>query len=191
MLLTIVPAAFCPSAWNLSTPRSASLILSAYHPGQFRYAASLSGFLNPSTLFMKQAIRVAMLDAGGYNVDNVVARATAVLERTTRVTGGILKVISDHDPDGHDVGRYSGWGAGEDLSAPPLHEGEGPSMFPLQYRDDRVWRRTLGGLWFPAIAALITVEDWFGVPQGAIWISLVGLFAAFLLVARLLDQKPI
>jgi diacylglycerol O-acyltransferase/trehalose O-mycolyltransferase len=47
------------------------LILSAYHPAQFSYAASLSGFLNPSTLFMKQAIRVAMLDAGGYNVDNM------------------------------------------------------------------------------------------------------------------------
>jgi hypothetical protein len=101
--------------------------------------------------------------------------ATAVLERTTRVTGGILEVISDHDPDGRDVGRYSGWGAGEDLSAPPLHEGEGPSMFPLQY--------------LPAIAALITVEDWLGVPQGAIWVSLVGLFAAFLLVARRGDQK--
>ena len=49
----------------------AALILSAYHPGQFSYAASLSGFLNPSTTFMKQAIRVAMLDAGGYNVDNM------------------------------------------------------------------------------------------------------------------------
>ena len=47
----------------------AALILSAYHPGQFKYAASLSGFLNPSTPFMKQAIRVAMLDAGGYNSD--------------------------------------------------------------------------------------------------------------------------
>ena len=49
----------------------AGLILSAYHPAQFRFAASLSGFLNPSTLFMKQAIRVAMLDAGGYNVDDM------------------------------------------------------------------------------------------------------------------------
>lgn len=49
----------------------AALILAAYYPGQFRYAASLSGFLNPSTPFMKQAIRVAMLDAGGYNVDNM------------------------------------------------------------------------------------------------------------------------
>ncbi len=49
----------------------AALILSAYHPQQFVYAASLSGFLNPSALLMQQAIRVAMLDAGGYNVDNM------------------------------------------------------------------------------------------------------------------------
>jgi diacylglycerol O-acyltransferase / trehalose O-mycolyltransferase / mycolyltransferase Ag85 len=56
---------------GLSMSGGPALILSAYHPGQFRYAASLSGFLNPSALFMQQAIRVAMLDAGGYNVDNM------------------------------------------------------------------------------------------------------------------------
>ncbi len=56
---------------GLSMSGGAALILSAYHPAQFGYAASLSGFLNPSALFMQQAIRVAMLDAGGYNVDNM------------------------------------------------------------------------------------------------------------------------
>jgi diacylglycerol O-acyltransferase/trehalose O-mycolyltransferase len=56
---------------GLSMAGGAGLILSAYHPSQFSYAASLSGFLNPSTLFMKQAIRFAMIDAGGYNVDNM------------------------------------------------------------------------------------------------------------------------
>jgi diacylglycerol O-acyltransferase/trehalose O-mycolyltransferase len=56
---------------GLSMAGGAALTLAAYHPAQFAYASSLSGFLNPSTLFMKQAIRVAMLDAGGYNVDNM------------------------------------------------------------------------------------------------------------------------
>jgi diacylglycerol O-acyltransferase / trehalose O-mycolyltransferase len=56
---------------GLSMSGGAALILSAYHPAQFRHAASLSGFLNPSALLMQQAIRVAMLDAGGYNVDNM------------------------------------------------------------------------------------------------------------------------
>ena len=56
---------------GLSMSGGAALTLSAYHPAQFIYAASLSGFLNPSAVFMQQAIRVAMLDAGGYNVDNM------------------------------------------------------------------------------------------------------------------------
>jgi diacylglycerol O-acyltransferase / trehalose O-mycolyltransferase / mycolyltransferase Ag85 len=56
---------------GLSMSGGAALILSAYHPAQFTYAASLSGFLDPSTLVMQQAIRVAMLDAGGFNVDNM------------------------------------------------------------------------------------------------------------------------
>jgi diacylglycerol O-acyltransferase / trehalose O-mycolyltransferase len=56
---------------GLSMSGGAALILSAYHPAQFKYAASLSGFLNPSALFMQQAIRVAMLDAGSFNVDNM------------------------------------------------------------------------------------------------------------------------
>lgn len=56
---------------GLSMSGGAALILAAYHPDRFRYAASLSGYLNPSTPVMQQAIRVAMLDAGGYNVDNM------------------------------------------------------------------------------------------------------------------------
>ncbi|WP_231748677.1 alpha/beta hydrolase family protein [Mycobacterium sp. M26] len=56
---------------GLSMSGGAALILAAYHPQQFIYAASLSGFLNPSSVLMQQAIRVAMLDAGGYNVDNM------------------------------------------------------------------------------------------------------------------------
>jgi diacylglycerol O-acyltransferase/trehalose O-mycolyltransferase len=56
---------------GLSMSGGPALILSAYHPAQFSYAASLSGFLNPSALFMQQAIRVAMLDSGGFNVDNM------------------------------------------------------------------------------------------------------------------------
>ncbi|KUI08735.1 diacylglycerol acyltransferase/mycolyltransferase Ag85A [Mycolicibacterium acapulense] len=56
---------------GVSMSGSAALILSAHHPHQFAYAASLSGPLNPSAPSMQQAIRVAMLDAGGYSVDNM------------------------------------------------------------------------------------------------------------------------
>jgi diacylglycerol O-acyltransferase/trehalose O-mycolyltransferase len=56
---------------GLSMSGGSALILSAYHQGQFSYAASLSGFPNPLALLMQQAIRIAMLDAGSYNVDNM------------------------------------------------------------------------------------------------------------------------
>jgi hypothetical protein len=38
------------------------------------------------------------------------------------------------------------------------------------------------------MVALITVEDWLHIPQEVDWMSLVGLFVAFLLVARWGDR---
>jgi diacylglycerol O-acyltransferase / trehalose O-mycolyltransferase len=52
---------------GLSMSGGAALILAAYHPGQFIYASSLSGFLNPSEGFWPILIGVAMNDAGGFN----------------------------------------------------------------------------------------------------------------------------
>ncbi|NLE80602.1 MAG: esterase family protein [Rhodococcus sp.] len=54
---------------GLSMGGSAALTLAAYHPDQFNYASSLSGYLNISAPGMREAIRIAMLDAGRYNVD--------------------------------------------------------------------------------------------------------------------------
>jgi diacylglycerol O-acyltransferase / trehalose O-mycolyltransferase len=56
---------------GVSMSGSSALTLAAFHPDRYRYAASLSGYLNPSDPAMAQAIRVAMLDAGGFNVDNM------------------------------------------------------------------------------------------------------------------------
>ena len=53
----------------------------------------------------------------------------------------------------------------------------------------RNWGRTLGLMWIPAMIALLTVDIWLGVPPAAGWLSLVGLFAAFLLIRRWLDRK--
>ncbi len=52
---------------GLSMAGSASLILAAYHPGQFRYAGSLSGFLNLSDGIWPTLVGVAMRDAGGFD----------------------------------------------------------------------------------------------------------------------------
>ncbi|MFF0532122.1 alpha/beta hydrolase [Nocardia amikacinitolerans] len=57
--------------FGLSMGGSAALTLAAYHPDQFSFAGSYSGYLNISAPGMREAIRVAMLDAGGYNVDSM------------------------------------------------------------------------------------------------------------------------
>ncbi|QNG20912.1 esterase family protein [Rhodococcus triatomae] len=54
---------------GLSMGGSAALTLAAYHRDQFKFAGSLSGYLNISAPGMREAIRVAMIDAGRYNVD--------------------------------------------------------------------------------------------------------------------------
>ncbi len=56
---------------GLSMGGSAALVLAAYHPDQFRYAASYSGYLNISAPGMREALRLALLDAGGYNIDSM------------------------------------------------------------------------------------------------------------------------
>ncbi|MEU7763545.1 alpha/beta hydrolase family protein [Nocardia sp. NPDC049190] len=57
--------------FGLSMGGSAALMMAAYHPDQFSFAGSFSGYLNNSAPGMREAIRVAMLDAGGYNVDSM------------------------------------------------------------------------------------------------------------------------
>lgn len=59
--------------FGLSMGGSAAVNLAAYHPDQFRYAGSYSGYLNVSAPGMREALRLAMLDAGGYNIDAMAA----------------------------------------------------------------------------------------------------------------------
>lgn len=52
---------------GLSMSGSAALILAAYHPGQFSYAGSLSGYLNLSEGLWPLLVGIAMRDAGGFS----------------------------------------------------------------------------------------------------------------------------
>jgi diacylglycerol O-acyltransferase / trehalose O-mycolyltransferase len=52
---------------GLSMAGSAALILAAYHPGQFSYAGSLSGFLNLSAGIWPTLVGFAMRDSGGFD----------------------------------------------------------------------------------------------------------------------------
>jgi diacylglycerol O-acyltransferase/trehalose O-mycolyltransferase len=57
------------AAVGLSMAGSASLVLSIYHPQQFIYAGSLSGFLNLSEGWWPMLVGLSMGDAGGYKPD--------------------------------------------------------------------------------------------------------------------------
>ena len=59
------------AAIGLSMAGSASLILSVYHPQQFIYAGSMSGFLNPSEGWWPFLINISMGDAGGFKADDM------------------------------------------------------------------------------------------------------------------------
>jgi diacylglycerol O-acyltransferase/trehalose O-mycolyltransferase len=59
------------AAVGLSMAGGSSMILAAYYPQQFSYAASLSGFLNPSEGWWPTLIGLAMGDAGGYNATSM------------------------------------------------------------------------------------------------------------------------
>jgi diacylglycerol O-acyltransferase / trehalose O-mycolyltransferase len=56
---------------GLSMAGGASLTLAAHHPGQFTYAGSMSGFLNPSEGQWPGLINVSMGDAGGYKANDM------------------------------------------------------------------------------------------------------------------------
>jgi len=56
---------------GLSMAGGSALILAAYYPQQFLYAAALSGFLNPSEGWWPTLIGLAMTDAGGYSATSM------------------------------------------------------------------------------------------------------------------------
>jgi diacylglycerol O-acyltransferase/trehalose O-mycolyltransferase len=59
------------AAVGLSMSGGSALILAAYYPQQFPYAASLSGFLNPSDGWWPTMIGLAMNDAGHYSANSM------------------------------------------------------------------------------------------------------------------------
>lgn len=59
------------AAIGLSMAGSAALNLATWHPQQFIYAGSMSGFLNPSEGWWPFLINIAMGDAGGFKADDM------------------------------------------------------------------------------------------------------------------------
>ncbi len=63
------------AAVGLSMAGSAALTLAIWHPQQFPYAASLSGFLNLSEGWWPKLVGLAMGDAGGFNPQDMWGKA--------------------------------------------------------------------------------------------------------------------
>ena len=59
------------AAVGLSMAGSSAMTLAIWHPEQFIYAGSMSGFLNPSEGWWPFLINVSMGDAGGYKADDM------------------------------------------------------------------------------------------------------------------------
>ena len=59
------------AAVGISMAGGASLTYAIWHPEKFSYAASLSGFLNPSEGWWPTLIGLAMNDAGGFNANSM------------------------------------------------------------------------------------------------------------------------
>jgi diacylglycerol O-acyltransferase/trehalose O-mycolyltransferase len=59
------------AAVGLSMAGSAAMTFAIYHPNQFQYAASLSGFLNLSEGWWPMLVNMSMGDAGGYKADDM------------------------------------------------------------------------------------------------------------------------
>jgi diacylglycerol O-acyltransferase/trehalose O-mycolyltransferase len=59
------------AAVGLSMAGSTAMTLAIYHPNQFQYAGSLSGFLNLSEGWWPMLVNMSMGDAGGYDADDM------------------------------------------------------------------------------------------------------------------------
>jgi len=109
---------------GLSMSGSSALILAAYHPNQFVYAGSLSGFLNLSAGLWPVLIGIAMADAGGFNaLDMWGAYGGAAWQRNDPMLQ-IGRLVANNTR----IWVYSGNGNPTDLDA-----GLGNAQIPAQF----------------------------------------------------------
>jgi diacylglycerol O-acyltransferase / trehalose O-mycolyltransferase len=96
---------------GLSMAGSASLNLATWHPDEFPYAASLSGFLNPSEGWWPTLIGVAMNNAGGYSASDMWGPASDPAWKRNDPMVNLPKIIAN----GTRIWIYCGNGTPDDL----------------------------------------------------------------------------
>ena len=99
---------------GLSMAGGAALTLAAHHPTQFIFAASLSGFLNPSQGLWPTMIGFAMKDAGGFNATDMWGISSDPAWRRNDPTVNIPTLVANNTA----IWIYCGNGMPSDLDTP-------------------------------------------------------------------------
>jgi diacylglycerol O-acyltransferase/trehalose O-mycolyltransferase len=99
------------AAVGLSMSGGSAMILAAYYPQQFPYAASLSGFLNPSDGWWPTMIGLAMSDSGGYSAQSMWGPSTDPAWKRNDPTLQIPRLVANNTR----IWVYCGNGAPGDL----------------------------------------------------------------------------
>jgi diacylglycerol O-acyltransferase / trehalose O-mycolyltransferase len=98
---------------GLSMSGSAALNLAIWHPTQFIFAGSLSGYLNLSAGLWPTMIGFAMRDAGGFNPQNMWGPATDIAWRRNDPTVNVARLAANNTA----VWVYCGNGTMSDLDS--------------------------------------------------------------------------
>lgn len=99
---------------GLSMSGGAALVLAAHYPTQFVFAASLSGFLNPSQGLWPTMIGFAMKDAGGFNSTDMWGVASDPAWKRNDPMVNIPTLVANNTA----IWVYCGNGTSSDLDAP-------------------------------------------------------------------------
>jgi diacylglycerol O-acyltransferase / trehalose O-mycolyltransferase len=113
---------------GLSMSGGAALTLAIWHPAQFIFAGSLSGFLNPSQGLWPTMIGLAMKDAGGYNAVNMWGLASDPAWQRNDPTVNIGALVANDTA----IWVYCGSGRPSDLDS----DGNAGTMFSAEFLEN-------------------------------------------------------
>lgn len=120
---------------GLSMGGTAALNLAANHPHQFRQVLSFSGYLSMTNPGMHTALRLALLDAGGYNINAMYGFVTSPKRFS------MDPFLNIHKLRGKDiyVSAASGLPAREDANVPVHHQLSGAALEAFSMITTRAW----------------------------------------------------
>jgi diacylglycerol O-acyltransferase/trehalose O-mycolyltransferase len=114
---------------GLSMSGSAALTLAIWHPAQFIFAGSLSGYLNPSSGLWPTLIGLSMKDAGGFNAQNMWGPTSDPAWRRNDPMVNVNTLVANRTA----VWVYCGNGGLSDLDA---NDGNFGTQFSAQYLEN-------------------------------------------------------